>query len=72
MLQANAGDSRSVISVKGEVKPLSFDHKPVNESMSRPFFLIESFVFIILMISAERSRIGAAGGYVEFGRVNGM
>ncbi|KAJ4482158.1 PP2C-domain-containing protein [Lentinula aciculospora] len=29
---ANAGDSRSVISVKGEVKPLSFDHKPTNAS----------------------------------------
>ncbi|KAJ3802498.1 PP2C-domain-containing protein [Lentinula aff. detonsa] len=29
---ANAGDSRSVLSVKGEVKPLSFDHKPTNES----------------------------------------
>ncbi|THV05305.1 PP2C-domain-containing protein [Dendrothele bispora CBS 962.96] len=29
---ANAGDSRSVISVKGAVKPLSFDHKPTNES----------------------------------------
>ncbi|KAH9936300.1 phosphatase 2C-domain-containing protein [Fomitopsis serialis] len=28
---ANAGDSRSVISVKGEAKPLSFDHKPQNE-----------------------------------------
>ncbi|KAJ7661362.1 phosphatase 2C-like domain-containing protein [Mycena polygramma] len=28
---ANAGDSRSVISVKGEVEPLSFDHKPSNE-----------------------------------------
>lgn len=27
---ANAGDSRSVISVKGEAKPLSFDHKPTN------------------------------------------
>lgn len=48
---ANAGDSRSVISVKGEVKPLSFDHKPVNDE--------------------ERTRIVNAGGYVEFGRVNG-
>jgi len=28
---ANAGDSRSVLSAKGEVKPLSFDHKPSNE-----------------------------------------
>ncbi|KAI0732034.1 PP2C-domain-containing protein [Fomitopsis betulina] len=28
---ANAGDSRSVISVKGVAKPLSFDHKPQNE-----------------------------------------
>ncbi|KAI0072866.1 PP2C-domain-containing protein [Panus rudis PR-1116 ss-1] len=48
---ANAGDSRSVISVKGEAKQLSYDHKPAKES--------------------ERSRIIAAGGYVEFGRVNG-
>jgi len=29
---ANAGDSRSVISVKGEVKPLSYDHKPSNSA----------------------------------------
>jgi len=28
---ANAGDSRCVLAVKGEVKPLSFDHKPANE-----------------------------------------
>jgi len=28
---ANAGDSRSVLGVKGVVKPLSFDHKPTNE-----------------------------------------
>ncbi|KAF8807123.1 PP2C-domain-containing protein, partial [Phlegmacium glaucopus] len=27
---ANAGDSRSVLGVKGEVQPLSFDHKPTN------------------------------------------
>ncbi|KAF8827673.1 hypothetical protein HHX47_DHR4000358 [Lentinula edodes] len=50
---ANAGDSRSVLSVKGEVKPLSFDHKPTNE------------------YAAEKSRISGAGGYVEYGRVNG-
>ncbi|KAK7048343.1 putative general substrate transporter [Favolaschia claudopus] len=48
---ANAGDSRSVLSVKGEVKPLSFDHKPSNE--------------------VEKTRISGAGGYIEFGRVNG-
>jgi len=48
---ANAGDSRSVIGVKGQVEPLSFDHKPTNDG--------------------ERARISKAGGYVEFGRVNG-
>ncbi|TFK74804.1 PP2C-domain-containing protein [Pluteus cervinus] len=48
---ANAGDSRTVIGVKGQVKPLSFDHKPSNET--------------------ERARISAAGGYIEYGRVNG-
>ncbi len=30
-LKANAGDSRSVLGVKGRAKPLSFDHKPQNE-----------------------------------------
>jgi protein phosphatase 2C family protein 2/3 len=48
---ANAGDSRSVLGIKGQVEPLSFDHKPTNEG--------------------ERARISSAGGYVEFGRVNG-
>ncbi|KAG0174105.1 Protein phosphatase 2C 2 [Apophysomyces sp. BC1015] len=48
---ANAGDSRSVISVNGESKALSYDHKPVNR--------------------LESQRIIAAGGFVEFGRVNG-
>ncbi|KAF8672122.1 PP2C protein [Rhizoctonia solani] len=51
ILVANAGDSRSVMSVKGVVKELSFDHKPQNPS--------------------ETARITAAGGYVEFNRVNG-
>ncbi|KII90856.1 hypothetical protein PLICRDRAFT_39460 [Plicaturopsis crispa FD-325 SS-3] len=48
---ANAGDSRSVLSVQGKVKPLSFDHKPSNET--------------------EKTRITNAGGYIEYGRVNG-
>ncbi|CAG7852167.1 Protein phosphatase 2C homolog 2 Short=PP2C-2 [Serendipita indica DSM 11827] len=48
---ANAGDSRSVLSIKGEVKPMSFDHKPTNKD--------------------ETARIVAAGGFVEYGRVNG-
>ncbi|KAI7879279.1 PP2C-domain-containing protein [Lichtheimia hyalospora FSU 10163] len=51
VLVANAGDSRSVISVKGKSKALSYDHKPVDR--------------------AESQRIIAAGGFVEFGRVNG-
>ncbi|KAE9419811.1 hypothetical protein Angca_004207 [Angiostrongylus cantonensis] len=48
---ANVGDSRAVVSVCGEAKPLSFDHKPANEM--------------------EAKRILAAGGWVEFNRVNG-
>lgn len=48
---ANAGDSRAVMSVRGEAKALSFDHKPSNDT--------------------ERARIVSAGGYIEFGRVNG-
>ena len=31
LFQANAGDSRTVLGVKGRAKPLSFDHKPQNE-----------------------------------------
>lgn len=48
---ANSGDSRSVLSVQGEAKPMSYDHKPTN--------------------AEENARIVAAGGFVEFGRVNG-
>ncbi|KAF2759616.1 protein phosphatase 2C [Pseudovirgaria hyperparasitica] len=47
----NAGDSRTVLGIKGRAKPLSFDHKPQNEG--------------------EKARIQAAGGFVDFGRVNG-
>jgi len=48
---ANAGDSRTVLGVKGRAKPLSFDHKPHNDG--------------------EKARILGAGGFVDFGRVNG-
>lgn len=51
IVQANAGDSRTVLGSKGIAKPLSADHKPSNE--------------------AEKARICAAGGFVDFGRVNG-
>ncbi|KAI3404036.2 PTC2 [Candida oxycetoniae] len=47
----NAGDSRTVMSINGFAKPLSYDHKPSNEG--------------------EKTRINAAGGYVDMGRVNG-
>ncbi|KAK4971881.1 Protein phosphatase 2C 2 [Elasticomyces elasticus] len=50
-VKGNAGDSRSVLGIKGRAKPLSFDHKPQNEG--------------------EKARICAAGGFVDFGRVNG-
>lgn len=48
---ANCGDSRGVMSIRGEAQALSHDHKPSNE--------------------AESKRIVAAGGWVEFNRVNG-
>ncbi|CED82468.1 pp2c-domain-containing protein [Phaffia rhodozyma] len=48
---ANAGDSRSVLSVGGKEEPLSHDHKPTNEK--------------------ETARIVAAGGFVDYNRVNG-
>lgn len=47
----NAGDSRAVACIKGQVEELSFDHKPGME--------------------LERNRILAAGGWIEFNRVNG-
>ncbi|KAJ3309595.1 Protein phosphatase 2C 2 [Boothiomyces sp. JEL0838] len=55
---ANAGDSRAVLSNSGIAVPLSFDHKPSNQGR------------VQLMIG-EYNRIVAAGGFVEFGRVNG-
>ncbi|KAG1734768.1 phosphatase 2C-like domain-containing protein [Suillus occidentalis] len=49
---ANAGNSRSVLSVQGNAKPLSFDHKPSSKT--------------------EWKRIMEAGGYLKFGRINGI
>ncbi|KAL6497129.1 hypothetical protein OROGR_029058 [Orobanche gracilis] len=51
LLVANAGDSRCVMSRKGQAYDLSEDHKPD--------------------IVAEKKRILEAGGYVQYGRVNG-
>ncbi|KAJ1510553.1 Protein phosphatase 2C 2 [Coelomomyces lativittatus] len=48
----NAGDSRAVLSVRNQVVPMSFDHKPENQS--------------------EAKRIFEAGGFLEYGRVNGI
>lgn len=74
MFQANAGDSRSVLGIKGRAKPLSYDHKPTNEGQIPPFTKIK----IKKNTSAktnkhagEKARIQAAGGFVDFGRVNG-
>lgn len=58
-----------MISVKGEVKPLSFDHKPTNESKDLHIYTNQCLTHIS---TAERARISGAGGYVEYGRVNGM
>jgi protein phosphatase 2C family protein 2/3 len=51
IIVANAGDSRCVMSRRGQAIALSKDHKPKNAD--------------------EYKRILAAGGYVNFGRVNG-
>ena len=41
-VQGNAGDSRSVLGVKGRAKPLSFDHKPQNEGEKTSFDKLEA------------------------------
>ncbi len=67
-MKANAGDSRSVLGVKGRAKPLSFDHKPQNEGQ---FLLLLDSSTKLTLGSGEKARICAAGGFVDFGRVNG-
>lgn len=51
LLVANAGDSRCVLSRRGQAHDLSKDHKPD--------------------LNAEKERILNAGGFVQYGRVNG-
>lgn len=68
-MQANAGDSRSVLGVKGRAKPLSFDHKPQNEGNLQ--LAISDFDALLTSLTGEKARICAAGGFVDFGRVNG-
>ncbi|KAL8243514.1 hypothetical protein R6Q59_009772 [Mikania micrantha] len=51
LVVANAGDSRCVISRKGQASDLSKDHKPD--------------------LQVEKERIYNAGGYIQYGRVNG-
>jgi hypothetical protein len=47
---------------------LSFDHKPQNEGV----YLLTLFIcFPLSVILGEKARIVAAGGFVDFGRVNG-
>ena len=64
LIQANAGDSRTVLGRKGHAIALSKDHKPYEESI---FYYLNNTDF-----SAEKARITAAGGFVDFGRVNGI
>ncbi|KAH0533977.1 hypothetical protein FGG08_007414 [Glutinoglossum americanum] len=65
----NAGDSRAVLGVKGRAKPLSFDHKPQNEGCFNTQFSLDDNVLTVSI--GEKARIVAAGGFVDFGRVNG-
>lgn len=39
--QGNAGDSRGVLGIKGRAKPMSFDHKPQNDSKFLFLFLLD-------------------------------
>lgn len=57
--------------MKGRAKPLSYDHKPQNEGrqtyqLKSDFGAARAYYWI-----GEKARICAAGGFVDFGRVNG-
>ena len=56
-----------MLGVKGRAKPLSYDHKPQNEGKEHSLYPISSTDLHL----GEKARICAAGGFVDFGRVNG-
>lgn len=57
-----------MLGVKGRAKPLSFDHKPQNEGRDQASSPEGT---ITKQKIGEKARISAAGGFVDFGRVNG-
>jgi protein phosphatase 2C family protein 2/3 len=59
-----------VLGVKGRAKPLSFDHKPGNEGINLILILVVP-QRNLTCFAGEKARICAAGGFVDFGRVNG-
>ncbi|RMX40314.1 hypothetical protein pdam_00008697 [Pocillopora damicornis] len=78
----NVGDSRAIASKKGAVEQLSFDHKPSNDGEYFKKWFDSVYKFkntyeltgnksVIVEIKDETRRIIAAGGWVEFNRVNG-
>ncbi len=57
-----------MISVKGMAEQLSYDHKPQNEGV---YYFYPFLRFAQISLVVEKNRIVAAGGYIEYGRVNG-
>lgn len=60
-----------MLGVKGRAKPLSFDHKPQNEGARDLAFRVQYVWLANPSRAGEKARITAAGGFVDFGRVNG-
>ena len=48
---------------------MSYDHKPQNEGKTSPRSSLS--IHHLRLLAGEKARICAAGGFVDFGRVNG-